>query len=182
MKRNDICAFWQIGKCGDNANPTGNNLSNKSPLHKTRDVTVYVYDAMNQLTATSAGTITYASASGNFTGTVNLGNAIATTTGAYTVLLKENTHLRKLVAGIQQLRPSQDNVMSPISLVAGDVNNDNSLNILDYNLLIGCYSDLLPAVSCTAPYKILTDINDDGAVNQFDYNLILREITVQNGN
>ncbi len=72
--------------------------------------------------------------------------------------------------------------MPTVTMVAGDVNGDNSLNILDYNLLVGCYSDLLPAISCTQATKVKTDLNDNGDVNQFDYNLFLREITVQTGN
>ncbi len=48
------------------------------------------------------------------------------------------------------------------------------MNILDYNLLIGCYSDLLPASHCPAAIKPLADLNDDGNVNQFDYNIILK--------
>ena len=169
-----------IGNSGDNANPSASDLSNKNPVHQTRDVTVYIYDDQNQLAATQNGTITYNSANGNYTGSVTLGTSLPD--GYYTVRIKEPMHLRRLFPGIQHLVPSQDNAMPAVTFVAGDVNNDNTLNILDYNLLVGCYSDLLPAVSCTNETKIQSDLNDDDAVNQFDYNLFLREITVQSGN
>ncbi len=169
-----------IGNSGDNANPFGSDLSNKQPLHPAREVTVFIYNDQNQLTLTKTGTVTYATASGSFTGTIDVGNAV--TSGEYTIRVKEETHLRRLVGGIQRINVQQNNVMPAVTMVAGDVNGDNSLNILDYNLIVGCYSDLLPAISCTETNKVKTDLNDNGDVNQFDYNLFLREITVQTGN
>ena len=71
--------------------------------------------------------------------------------------------------------------MPAVHLVTGDIKIDNALNILDYNILIGCYSDFAPAVSCTADLKEEADLTDDGQVNQFDYNLFLRDLSVQNG-
>ncbi len=68
-----------------------------------------------------------------------------------------------------------------ISLVAGDANNDNKISILDYNMLLGCYSDFAPAANCPGSNKAQTDFTDDGSVNQFDLNLFLREVSVQTG-
>ena len=168
-----------IGSSGDNANPLASDMSNKTPQHPSRNVTVSVYDDQNQLFTTKSGLITYDTVSGSFKGVVDLGNTLQN--GDYTVRVKEDTHLRRLVPGIQQLAAATVNTLPAIEVIAGDVNKDNTLNILDYNLLVGCYSDLLPAISCTEANKILTDLNDNGAVNQFDYNLFLREITVQSG-
>jgi hypothetical protein len=53
----------------------------------------------------------------------------------------------------------------------GDINEDNVLNILDYNLLLNCYSDLSPQRGpCDANQKAAADLTDDGRVQQFDYN------------
>lgn len=170
-----------IGSSGDNANPTGATLSNKNPLHTTRSAVIQVFNADNQLTATANGNIVFDNASGNFKGTINLGTNIPSS-GPYTIKIQSPTHLRRLIGGgIQNLNKGQANNLVPVDLIAGDVNSDNKIDILDYNTLIGCYSDLSPAVSCTTENKLLSDLNDDGAVNQFDYNLFLREITVQNG-
>jgi hypothetical protein len=169
-----------IGVSGDNANPIGSDLSNKEPQYPSRNVTVYVYDDQNQLSATKSGLITYDATSGSFKGNIDIGSTILS--GDYTVRIKESTHLRRLVPGIQRLTAQSVNIMPQVALVAGDVNGDNTINILDYNLLVGCYSDLLPAISCTDENKVRTDLNDNGGVNQFDYNLFLREITVQSGN
>jgi hypothetical protein len=55
------------------------------------------------------------------------------------------------------------------------------MNILDYNILMNCYSDLLPPVNCDALKKGSADLTDDGQVNQYDYNLFLRELNNRGG-
>ena len=174
-----------IGNSGDNASPDNFSLSNKNPLTRTRTVDVQILNGATAVVASKTGNITYDAGAGNFKGVIDFGNSIASG-GSYNIKVKERTHLRRLVPGIQAITLGQTHNIAPITLVAGDVtgaNNiqDNAINILDYNVLIGCYSDLAPATSCTASNKSLADLNDDGAVNQFDYNLLLREITVQNG-
>lgn len=169
-----------IGNSGDNANPTLFTLSNKNPLTPTRLATVEVLNSSNVVVASANGNIVYDSVAGNFKGVIDMASKI-TTGGIYKVKIKEKTHLRVLAPQDPTIVLGQTNTISQVTLIAGDVNDDNALNILDYNLLIGCYSDLAPAVSCTANNKLLTDLNDDGSVNQFDYNLFLREIAVQNG-
>lgn len=169
-----------IGNSGDNVNPMLSELSNKQPQHPSKEVTITLYNDQNQLVLTKTGLVTYASSSGSFIGEIDLGTTVQS--GVYTIRVKEETHLRRLIPGIQQLVQQITNPLPTFALVAGDINNDNTINILDYNLLVGCYSDLLPAISCTDENKTKTDLNDNGAVNQFDYNLFLREITVQTGN
>jgi len=167
-----------IGKSGDNVNPTDSSLSNKTPENPTRDVSVLFYNSSNVLAASASGTVTYASESGNFIGTVGTDNLPQDT---YTVKISSPTHLRRLISGIQTFTQNQSNPLPSVTLIAGDVDSNNALNILDYNILIGCYSDLTPAITCNDTDKQNADVNDDGLVNQFDYNIFLREITVQNG-
>jgi hypothetical protein len=168
-----------IGNAGDNANPTASSLSNKAPVHPTRDAVAEVFDTNNNLVATASGNITYSSASGSFVGTMYTSAPI--TDGDYTIKVRSDYHLTRLVPGVEHLIPNQVNQISTVELVAGDANNDNRLDILDYNLMIGCYSDLEPAVSCTPDAQVSTDFNDDGNVNEFDYNLFLRELSTQPG-
>ncbi len=168
-----------IGKSGDNANPSAHSMSNKNPLHESRQIFIEVINDQNIVTATKAGILTYNKDNGNFTGTFDFGQSLPE--GDYIIKLKEPTHLRKLVDGIIYIKPQQSNQIPEVAFVAGDVNNDNTLNILDYNIISGCYSDLLPAVACDDLKKEISDLNDDGKVNQYDYNLFLREIIVQYG-
>ena len=90
-------------------------------------------------------------------------------------------HLVRLLPGIITVQPGKTTTLPAVHLIAGDANNDNRLDIRDYNVLLDCYSDLAPAIACTTTKKPTTDFNDDGSVNQFDYNLLLREISTQPG-
>lgn len=170
-------ALHGLGKGGDAANPNG--TGNTTPLHPQRTVMVEVYDASNALVQSTNGLVTYDSASGLFSGLVSLGDSIAS--GAYTVKVKTDQFLRTLVPGIQTITSGQNLNLPKTAMVGGDINNDNQLNILDYNILIGCYSDLSPAANCAAGDEVKADITDDGNINQFDYNLFLRELTNRGG-
>lgn len=167
-----------VGNSGDNANPTTNTLSNKSPQHTVRQVTVSIFNASDQLLATKNGLLIYNNIAGAFNGTIDLGSDF--TPGSYIVKIKSDGYLRKQLPGIQTIQSFSVTAMPPITLVTGDINGDNVVNALDYNLLIDCFSDLLTK-PCDDAKKQITDLNDDGKVNQVDYNLLLREISVQNG-
>jgi hypothetical protein len=107
---------------------------------------------------------------------------IPSANSGYTVAVTVKGFLRKRIPGIIQLGGSSPIILPELSLVTGDVDSDNRLNILDYNQITDCYSDLAPARNCIDTLKKeRTDINDDGSVNQFDYNLFLRELKVQPG-
>ncbi len=167
-----------IGNSGDSTNPDS-SLSNKNPLHFQRNLSVFVYDANNALVLQQQGTINYNNVNGFFNGTINMGTTLQS--GNYTVKVKSDSYLRRLIPGIQSITAGTTNIMPAVTLVAGDFNGDNVINIIDYNMLTGCYSDLLPPTFCDQTRKNLTDITDDGNVNQYDYNLFLREINVQHG-
>ncbi len=167
-----------LGNSGDNANPNASS-SNKNPLHPQRTLNVFVYDNNDSLVSQTAGLINYDSTNGYFSGTVNLGTSFVS--GSYIIRVKSDGYLRRQISGIPNIIAGSNNHLTPLTLVAGDFDGDNKITILDYNMLIGCYSDLTPATNCNAQNQILTDISDDGAVNQFDYNLFLREVSVQNG-
>ena len=175
-----------IGSVGDNENPNPSS-SNQNPLHPQRNVTVQVFDSNNNQVSNQIGSINYNTGTGIFTGTVNLG--INFVSGNYTVKVKSDGHLRRLIPGIQKIASGQTVQMPQVNLVAGDVNNDNYINITDYNILLSCVND--PDVAnvdnhqlCNsdASYNSLSDLDDNGVVDKFDYNLFLREYSVQNGN
>lgn len=169
-----------IGSRGDNTNPTDSSYSNKNPQDTTLYADIWVYTTDNNLIASGTGTFTYNTTKGAYTGDIPISAGFPT--GEYLIAVKTNSHLRKMIDQIQTITANQDNIITPVSLVAGDVNNDNSLNILDYNLLLGCYSDLTAAPNCpTQQDKVNSDLNDDGAVNQIDYNIFIRELASQLG-
>lgn len=170
-----------IGNSGDNRNPTAHDFSNKQPIHPQRTALVEIFNAANQPVATAQATMTYNTTNGNFTGIASLGDQI--TTGSHIITVKTDSFLRNLFPGIQTLTNGQNNTVPAATLVAGDTNGDNKLDILDYNTIVGCYtseSQPLPK-SCDATRQLLTDLNDNGAVDRHDYNLFLRELSVQGG-
>lgn len=61
-----------------------------------------------------------------------------------------------------------------ISAVEGDVNNDGKVDILDYNIIVSCFSEKAATSSCTQ--KDDADVNKDGKVDGVDYNIFLRAI------
>lgn len=168
-----------VGGGGDNVNPTQSSLSNKNPLHPTRNLKVEILDDINNLIGVSTGNLIYSPTDGDFKGSIVMNNFPRT--GTYTIKVTSSNHLRRQIPGIQNIIPGQNNSTPQISLVTGDSNTDNTINILNYNQLIDCYSDIAPATACNQTDKISADLNDDGNVNQTDYNLFLREISVQNG-
>ena len=168
-----------IGVGGDNANPSANSLSNKHPMHPTQTASVSLYDSSNILITSASGNIHYSSTSGSFSGLIDVGHL---PTDVYTVKVKTTYHLIRRVEQIISIVQDQTNTIPTVTLVTGDVNNDNELSIMDYNLLMDCYSDYaVPLTTCNASKKTAADINDDGSVNGFDYNLFLREIATQQG-
>ena len=168
-----------IGDRGDNTNPTASSLSNKNPVHQSVTAGITIYTTNNTLIASGTGALTYNSTAGAYTGDVPIQRGFPS--GQYLIKVKTPYHLQKQVAGVQTITAGTDNSITPVALVAGDIDNNNAINILDYNILLGCYSDLLPATSCTSDQKVASDLNDDGSVNQDDYNLFIREINTQPG-
>lgn len=166
-----------LGNGGDNANPGA--IGNTTPLHPQKQVTLELFDSTNTLVKSIPGTISYNASLGNFSGTLDGGLGISG--GSYLVKVKSPSYLRKQLGGIITIISGQTVSLPQTALVAGDANNDNSLNILDYNLMLDCYSELAPARNCNPTKLLQTDFNDDGSVNQFDYNLFLRELSVLSG-
>lgn len=168
-----------IGAGGDNANPTNSSLSNKTPLHATHDATIIVTDTNNVKVKEIDSTITYDPTTGSYKGSFELGTTFPA--GKYLLKVAVDHYLHRLIPGVITLSANKNNILPTISLIAGDTDSNNKLDILDYNMIVDCYSDYLAPVACDASKKDATDLNDDGNVNQIDNNLFDRELSVQFG-
>lgn len=179
-----------IGASGDSANPSpvpcqaiprnpATCLSNQNPLRGIRQITLQVLDEAGEQVTTKTGSVTYNTTKGDFEGSVNLGDIPA---GNYNMKIWSDNYLHQSLPGIKVITAEQAKLQLPTAtLVTGDTNNDNTLNILDYNLIVDCYSDFLPAIACDPAKKLLADLTDDGNVNQSDLNLFLRDFSIQHG-
>lgn len=166
-----------IGKAGDNVNLQ--SVGNANPLHQSKPLSLLITDANNNLVASSSSVITYASGSGNFLGTVNID---AIQSGSYRLNIKIPGFLSTTLPGFLALPLSANISIAPLHLVAGDTNNDNQLDILDYNNIVSCFGSKQTSSACTAAPDASssnTDIDDDGIVSGSDYNLFLRELSTQ---
>lgn len=166
-----------LGKCGDNANTSGGNTT---PQHTQRSIVLNFFNNGN-VAATAQGTITYTATSETFQGTIPVSNLSA---GQYVVKVATSGFLTAEYPTTISFTPGQTLTLPEIFLVNGDINNDNQLDILDYNLLISCYGSKQSSTSCSAPITTTNsgaDIDDDKMVGGSDYNLFLRELSVQKG-
>lgn len=125
----------------------------------------------NQLGQDLAGTVTRSSG-GNHTGTVDIPNTIAS--GTYDIKVKADKYLRKLIKDVQTTQNTTTRI-SQITLVLGDINGDNKLDIQDYNILIDCFGANASSQAC-GNNKDFADLDDNGRVDGVDYNLFLRSM------
>lgn len=181
-----------VGSAGDNPNPSGSSLSNKSPVHPQRILNVQILDDSNKLISSSSGAINYDAQSGSFKGSIAFAQAIKE--GNYIIKVQTPRYLRRRIQGVQKITPLRDNNMPRIDMVAGDTNGDNALDILDYNGFLNCgygVLDPLPIDDANSMFNKPVckahkqaeniDVNDNGIIDSADYNLFLRELSVQSG-
>jgi len=167
-----------IGNTGDNATPNDSSGSNKTPKRPTRNVTVELFQSSTNQPVGTAKTGSVVYANGVFTGSLDLGSGFIT--GSYNIKVKSDGYLRRKALGVT-LTSGRINTLTKITLVVGDINGDNAINILDYNILISCSVFSTDNHGACGQYAVLSDLDDNGAVDQLDYNLFLREYSVQNG-
>jgi hypothetical protein len=166
--------------------PLNGSYIKTNPLHKTRPLTLQVYNASNALIYQDTVNAVVIPGTDRYVATVPLdwqrdwspgGNATVVL-----VKVKLDYTLLKQVTGFYLIKAGIDTALPDTSVKVGDVNQDNSVNITDYNLMMQCYSDLQPPKGpCSAALKRAADLNDDGYVNGIDYNLMLRVLQNQGG-
>jgi uncharacterized protein YkwD len=145
---------------------------NPHPMHLTRKVTAYVYGAGTSPVTTGTGYLTY-DGSNYFTGVIHLGKLAQ---GAYFIKLTSDNTLQILAKPeFQNLEIGQVNQIPPVTLLQGDMNGDNVINIEDYNLVLPCFQDK----NCSTASTI--DFNDDGKTDVTDYNIFLQSFLTQYG-
>jgi hypothetical protein len=168
-----------VGHGGDNAAP--DSQGNRAPIHIQRTAAIQLYDSNNVLIASPTGTVTFDPHDGTYKGIIAVGRALPA--GAYITKIVISRHLNKSAVKILTITNGEANPipLDAVQMVAGDLNGDGKLTILDFNTMMGCLSDLGPAKACDATAKGAADLNDDGIVDLADLNLYFRELSVQSG-
>lgn len=175
--------FHAIGAGGDNVD-SNNSGSNKNPKHTSRPFTLELYTigggggAEKPKVITLKGNLTYDKAAGTYTASVNSQSVPG---GDYRVRLKVDSYLARSTVGAVSIRQNQQTKLPPFVLITGDVNNDNKLSLLDYNLIASCYAVPPVPTACKADMAQRADLDDDGDNDEFDTNYFIRELSIQTG-
>jgi len=152
--------------------------SNKVPQNPSRSSVVEVINTVNVVVRSVTTLLTYDLA-GYFSADVDLGTSIPS--GQYLVKVKMDNSLRKLNKDLVTLAPSTKTTILPFWVVTGDIDQNNKLELDDYNLFRSCL-DRLPI--CTSIIFKRTDLNDNGIIaasDPIDYNLLLRSFDYREG-
>ena len=135
------------------------------PKHLTRKVTAVIYDGSDLPVAKGSAYLTYDKEQ-YFTGTIHLGRM---SQGIYYVkLMSFGTLLTLVQPEFQHLSINKPNPLPPVTLIQGDINGDNVISIMDYNLALSCFQNKFCQV------KEVIDLNDDSLTDVTDYNLLLQ--------
>lgn len=120
-------------------------------------------DIKQQTNDIQTGNATFASdSSGKYTGTITA-NIPA---GTYDLYLKGPAHLRKKFIGVGLNLGNNQVDFTSTPLLAGDVNQDNKVDLLDYSAMVLVYE---PGVTKSSS----ADLNFDGKVDLLDYSLLV---------
>ena len=163
---------------------------NNNPQHMYPVINVQLYNLSNQVVFKGKGTSAYNNTRGVFDSQISLGSLPSS---LYKVEVWTSNTLHKFIPGpyftnynvfglgvetylqVGMQSPgitTGGKLISGFPLISGDINQDNKLDILDYNILIDCMKN---RSDCTPNLRTASDLNDDGKVDQVDYNIWLRD-------
>ncbi|MCL4354550.1 hypothetical protein M1349_03745 [Patescibacteria group bacterium] len=145
---------------------------NPSPKNQTRSVVLSIFDSADKLVKKVPGTVKFDGTTYSYKGTVTVGSEVPA--GSYTVKLNLDNTLVKRVPGIQTVGSGTVNLPT-VTLIPGDLDGDNVLDLHDYNDFISCFG----SKQCTE--KKLADFNDDGVIDEIDLNILKIGLAVRNG-
>ncbi len=155
-----------IGNATESARGINNN-----PKRPARSIEVKLLNAQNQEVFSSSGSASFESSSGLYKSTIDLGNSFVS--GPYIVRVRMDNTLWRNIPGIQNIAAGQENNITQVSLISGDVNQDNEINLLDYSGFTTCYrGGCAELQSAGLDQGEVIDFNDDGKIDELDLNIL----------
>lgn len=143
---------------------------NNSPVRTSLPIEIQVFNIQNSKVKDATGNLTFNPTYQTFYGNVDVSDL---QNGAYTIKVKSGNSLRKALTS--QISTGQTTNLPSTKLVTGDLNQDNILNLIDYNIMISCYGDK----SCSQ--KEASDLNIDGKVDEKDLNILYNGFATRQG-
>jgi hypothetical protein len=141
---------------------------NPSPKNNTRTIRMAFTSSTTNPIYTTA-TLNYNPSSGNFEGSVDIGNVPPT---AYTAIGKLDSSLSKVLSNALVITTATKQYqILPQIMFLGDIDDDDSLTIQDYNNFVSCFRGL---ASCDGAAKSTSDLNDNGTIDTDDLNILQR--------
>ncbi len=141
------------------------NFENNVPKNLVRTIHAILYNnSTNEIVTQTDATFAYNTSTGKFNGDITFN---APKNVAYYATIRTSSSLTKKVTASVS-----------VTLVSGDLNEDNQMTIEDYNAMISCYK-LLP--SCSNSMNTKSDLNDDGAIDIDDINIMQRAFSTGKG-
>lgn len=167
-----------LGAGGDNRSLHENTASNKYPTHPKRPFVLELQTTESAEPSSLSGELVYNPAEGTFSGSVHTDRSLPTALTGYRIIVPGL--LTGAIETPVAVQPGRVNTVPTVTLITGDVDGDNTLSILDFNILAQCYEPARPASACTLSEH--ADLNDDDRIDILDYNLWLRELIAQMNN
>jgi hypothetical protein len=154
---------------------------NATPIHPQRTATLKLYDNTSANIKTVDAIMTYVPQSSSYFGQFPLGTTFPT--GVYTAKIKVNNALYRSLVGSMQITGGVTNASTiwtgtPRNLISGDLNNDNTLGIIDWTYMIACVKN---EAACTSAIRGLADLNDNGSVDEIDVQILQRGFALRDG-
>lgn len=113
--------------------------------------------------------------------------------GIYNIKVKTDGYLRKLIPAVQITKGVQNDIVLA-TLTPGDINGDNRIDLLDYNIIQECNDSNLTlspranehAANCKkftdqGINLANTDLDDNGVVDGIDFNTFIKGLSVREG-
>lgn len=137
---------------------------NTNPRHLTRRVTVEIYDMDNKIVTSGWGYLVYDKIN-LFRGVIHMGPVEE---GKYYIKVLSEKMLQSIVRPtFQELKNNRLNILPEVTMLQGDIDSNNKIDIVDYNTALSCFQNK----KCE-DYKLI-DFNDNDTANVVDYNILL---------
>lgn len=154
---------------------------NATPIHPQRNATVQLLDNTNSVVKTVTSLMVFTPDASAYFGQFSLGPDFQS--GSYTAKIRLDNTLNKNLSGVVSITKGVLNASTvwtanPVSLISGDLNNDNTLGVIDWTYMIACVKN---ESSCTAEIRKLADLNDNGSVDELDVQILQRGFALRNG-
>ncbi|MBI4096870.1 MAG: hypothetical protein HY428_00450 [Candidatus Levybacteria bacterium] len=144
---------------------------NRRPFDQERDIEVFVSDRNDTQVADAIGTLTF-DGSNFYVGEIDSG--VTLPGGAYIIRVRMDNTLRKVVSGqFVQIKEATVNALPQITLYQGDFDQNNRVDIRDYNIFAKCLEE--------CDEGAVVDLNSDGKIDILDFNLLNEVFTTQQG-